>query len=404
MKVAVQFAWKIIKEKRKRAFLLALSTAVAALLLFTSYFFIHSLNTSMIAIDGRLGADVIVVPSGMGMYAGENVLSSSVSKVYFDEKEVIEKLNRIEDITEIAPQLFLHTISTSCCGTDGDFPVIAFDPEKDFTLKSFMPGIQQLESDEVVIGVNAGGDRFLYHYNDEVIKEKVKLFLENFHVKNILFPTGTSADETIFMRLDKARQLIHNVDALAHISSTDLSAIFINTTPHNELFVKQQIERDVNGVDVVLGSGLRSQIEKQMLPLKVLSYVMIVVSLLLTLLQVITLFSALIRERQKEIGMLFALGVLKRHVYQLLLCEAAIVSFIGSVIGVLISLSVLYDRQTLLYMIFQLPLVFPELKTTMFISFFTVTTITTCTIVAALFPLQSFFSREPYEVVREGES
>lgn len=402
--MAIQFAWKIIKEKRNRAFLLAVSTAIAALLLFTSYFFIHSLNTSLQAIDGRLGADVIVVPAGMGKFAGENVLSSTVSKVYFNEKTVTEKLNSIEDITEYSPQLFLHTISTSCCGTDGNFPVVAFDPEKDFTLKAFMPGIQEMQKDEVVIGINAGGDRFIYHYNDEIIKETVKLFLEPFYIKNVLFPTGTSADETIFMHINKARDLIKNIKVLNDIKPTDVSAIFINTTPHNELFVKQQIEKMVDGVDVVLGSGLRTQLQKQLLPLKVLSYVMIAIALLLTLLQVATLFSALIRERQKEIGMLFALGVLKQQVYKLLLAEAAIVSFIGSFVGVIISLSVLNDRQTLLYMIFQLPLVFPDWKTTIIISLLTICTVTFCTIVAALLPVHSFFSREPYEVVREGDS
>jgi putative ABC transport system permease protein len=404
LRIAIQFAWKILKEKRQRAFLLGGSTAVAAFLLFTSYFFIHSLNTSMEAIDGRLGADIIVVPKGMGAYASENVLSGAISSLYFDEQLAREKILEIEDITEWAPQLFLQTISTSCCGTMGDFPVVAFDPKRDFTLKTFMPGSQQLEENEIVIGVNAGGERFLYHYNDEYIKEKVMLFLQPFFVKNALFPTGTGADETIFMRLDTARKLINNIEALSHISPTALSAIYINTTPHTEIFVKQQIETKLEGVDVVLGTGLKEQLKQQVFPLKLLSYVMVVVALFLTLLQVATLFTALIRERQKEIGILFALGVHKRYVYQLLLWEAAIVSFIGSFLGVLFSLSILYDRQTLLYMIFQLPLVFPDLQTTIVISLGTIITITICTILAALFPVYSFFSREPYEVIREGES
>lgn len=402
--IAIQIAWKIIKEKRHRAFLLGGSTAVAAFLLFTSYFFIYSLNASMVAIEGRLGADLIIVPKGMGAYAGENIVSGAVSKLYFDEQLVLKKISKIEDITEWAPQLFLETISTSCCGTIGDFPIVAYEPEKDFTLKTFMPGAQHLGENEIVIGVNAGGARFLYHYNDEYIKEKVMLFLQPFFVKNALFPTGTGADETIFMRLDTARKLIQNISALQHIPPTVVSAIYINTTPHTEQFVKQQIEMELEDVDVVLGTGLKEQLNKQVLPLKLLSYVMVIVALLLTLLQVATLFTALIRERQKEIGILFALGVLKRNVYQLLLWEAAIVSFIGSSVGVILSLSILYDRQTLLYMIFELPLVFPDFKTAMVISLVTISTITVCTIVAAVFPVHSFFSREPYEVIREGGS
>lgn len=403
MRIAIQFAWKMIKEKRQRAFLLAASTAIAAFLLFTSYFFIHSLNASMANVDGRLGANLIVVPKGVGSYAGEMILSGKLSNIYFDEQKVMEKLTEITDITEMAPQLFLHTISTSCCGTIGNFPIVAFDPKKDFTLSSWMPGTQPLQKDEIVIGIDAGGERFLYHYGDNPIKEKVMLFLKAFHVKNALFATGTAADETIFMRLDMARELIRNIEALKHIAATDVSAIYINTTPHTEQFVKQQIEMELDSVDVVLGSSLKDHLQKQIFPLKLLSYLMVGVALLLTLIQVATLFSALIRERQKEIGMLFALGVLKKQVYLLLLSEAAIISIIGSSIGVIVSLSILYDRQTLLYMIFQLPLLVPNFSMTVMIGLVTVSLITLCTIIAAMITISSFFTREPYEVVREGE-
>ncbi|RXI98432.1 ABC transporter permease [Anaerobacillus alkaliphilus] len=404
MKVIFRIAWKIIKEKRQRAFLLGGSTAVAAFLLFTSYFFIHSLNDSMGAIEGRLGADIIVVPKGMGAYAGENIVTGAVNDLYFDESLVVDQISKIDDITEWAPQLFLETISTSCCGTMGDFPVVAYDPERDFTLKTFMPGFQQLAENEIVIGIHAGGERFLYHYDDEYIKEKVMLFQEPFMVKNALFPTGTGADETIFMRLDTARTLIAKVDPLKHLSTSALSAIYINTTPHTQLFVKQQLELGSKGVDVVLGSGLKDQLQQQVFPLKLLSYIMIAVALSLTLLQVVTLFSALIRERQKEIGVLFALGVTKTNVYQLLLVEAAIVSIIGSSVGVLFSLSILYDQQTLLYLIFQLPLVLPDFQTSLMIGLVTIFIIMVCTIIAAFFPVRAFFSQEPYEVMTEGES
>ncbi|WP_261177620.1 ABC transporter permease [Anaerobacillus sp. CMMVII] len=400
----MQIAWKIIKEKRHRAFLLGGSTAIAAFLLFTSYFFIHSLNASMIAVDGRLGADLIVVPKGMGAYAGDNIISGAVNELYFDEHVAMEKLSSMKDITELAPQLFLQTVSTSCCGTMGDFPVVAFDPERDFTLKAFMPGVQNLGENEIVIGINAGGERFLYHYDDDYIKEKVMLFLQPFIVKNALFPTGTGADETIFMRLDTARTLVQKVPSLMHIPPKAISAIYINTAPHSETFVKQQIEMELKDVDVVVGTRLKEKLNQQVFPLKLLSYVMIAGALILTLLQVGTLFSALIRERQKEIGILFALGVLKRYVYQLILLEAALISFLGSIVGVLFSLSILYDRQTLLYMIFQLPLIFPDFQTTVIISVATIIAIVLATMIAAFIPIHSFFSREPYEVIREGDS
>lgn len=404
MSITLQIAWKIIKEKRHRAFLLGGSTAIAAFLLFTSYFFIHSLNTSVVAIDGRLGADLIVVPKGMGAYAGDIILTGAVNELYFDEEEVLPIIREIEEITEWAPQLYLKTISTSCCGTMGDFPVVAFDPKRDFTLKTFMPGSKELLKDEIVIGNNAGGERFLYHYNNEYIQEKVMLFLQPFFVKNALFPTGTGADETIFMRLDMARSLLDKVEALGHLQPTFLSALYINTKPHTQSLVKGLLEQKLTYVDIVRGTGLKEELKQQIFPLKLLSYCMVALALLLTLVQVSTLFSALIRERQKEIGVLFALGVLKRNVYKLLLFEAVIISMIGSSLGVILSLSILYDRQTLLYLLFQLPLVLPNFQTSVVIGVVTVAVITGCTMIAALLPVQAFFSRQPYSVISEGDS
>ncbi|MGO4888591.1 ABC transporter permease [Anaerobacillus sp. MEB173] len=395
-------AWSSIKRKRSRALILVASTAITAFIIFSSYFFLHSLHNSVAATEGRLGADLIIVPEGMAKYAGENALSGVVMKQYLDEKKVSSTLAAIPEVQEYAPQLYLETVSTVCCGTEGDFPIVAFEPKDDFTLSSYMVTITDFEKDDVVIGANAGGDRFIYHYDDQYITESVQIFNERFRIKNVLFPTGAATDETIFMRLDRARELIQHNELLT-IPEQAVSVIFVNTKKGMEEFVMYQIKQAVDGIDIVLGNQLKAEIKQQLLPVKLLSYFIIALVLVMSLMQIMTLFSAMMMERQKEIGMLRAMGVSKKNTYHLLIMEAAIISVIGAVVGIVASLGLIYDHKTMILMLVQLPLVFPDVLTTLYIGFVTLLITVGMTMIGSLFPIRTVLKVEPYEAIREGE-
>ncbi len=396
-------AWRNIKRKSSRSAWLAGSAAIAALLLFVSYFFVFSMERSLKAGSQRLGADLLVVPKGVGDHAGDMIIAGKVSAFYMPET-VVDRIEQIPEVEQVAPQLYLKTVSTVCCGTEGDFPVVAFDPQRDFTLKNWVAETSRTyDKYDVVIGSNAGGGNYLYHYDDAYSVQWVTLFGKEFLIRNVLFPTGMGTDDTIFMRLDAARELSGSKDLGLDIPKNQISVVLVKTQPGMDEFVKREIERMNLNVDVAKGSGLQEVVNHQIRPIKLFSYLMITVMIVMSGFQVMTIFSALVNERRKEIGMLRAMGAARVTAYRLLLAEAMLSGMIGSSFGALAGAALLYDNRALILKFITLPLVFPDWTSGLGIGLAVMLAVTGISVLAAFIPVNRILREQPYQSMREGE-
>ncbi|MGD8188791.1 ABC transporter permease [Brevibacillus ginsengisoli] len=402
MQKVTTVAWRNLKRKPARTVLLAGSAAMTAFLLFASYFFLYSMEQSVTASSARLGADLLVVPDGFGSQAGEMMISGNPTKFYMKD-DIIPKIEQLPEVEQVAPQLYLETVKTVCCRVEGDFPIVAFDPTKDFTLKAWMASNREFKPYDLLIGSNAGGKNFIYHLDYQAVQEKVVLFNETFLVQNVLFPTGMGTDHTIFMNLATAREIASKQKSELNVGPHDISVLLIKTKPNTEEFVKRQIERMNLPIDVVKGSGLREALTNQLFPVKFLSYTMIVLMIIMSAMQVATMFSAIISERRKEIGMIRAMGATKGTTYKLLLWEAGLASMIGGVVGSVLSAAMLYDNRALILQLVKLPLLFPNVSSGVGIGLIVSAVTVLIAICAAYFPVRSALKVEPYEAIREGE-
>jgi putative ABC transport system permease protein len=401
MKKLSTVAWRNLRRKMSRTVLLAGSAAITAFILFTSYFFVHSMERSIAASSSRLGASLMVVPKGFGGQAGDMIISGTPTKFYMQET-VLDKVRTISEVEVASPQLYLETVSTVCCQTSGDFPVVAYDPKTDFTLKSWTAAQKNIEKYDLIAGAEAGGKNYIYHFDNEYMQEWVTLFGKDFMLKNMIFPTGMGTDKTLFITLDAARELNHKNNKL-DFPENSISIVLVKTKPGMEEFVKRQIERMNLGVDVVKGSGLQETVKSQIFPVKMMSYMMIGLVLIMSALQVMTMFTALISERQKEIGMLRAMGASRAVTFRLLLMEAGFASGIGAAVGSLLAGAALYDNRILILQLLQLPMLFPDGPTGLLIGMGTTVVTTFIAVFAAFFPIRSTLKLQPYEAIREGE-
>lgn len=401
MKKLSTVAWRNLKRKMSRTVLLAGSAAITAFILFTSYFFVFSMERSIAASASRLGASLMVVPKGFGGQAGDMIISGTPTTFYMPA-EITDKIRTIKEVEAASPQLYLETISTVCCQVSGDFPVVAYDPKTDFTLKNWTAADKQIGTYDLIAGAEAGGKNYIYHLDNEYMQEWVTLFGKDFMLKNMIFPTGMGTDKTLFITLDAARELNHKQNKL-DFPPNSISIVLVKTQPEMEEFVKRQIERMNLNVDVVKGSGLQETVNKQVFPVKMMSYMMIGLVLVMSALQVMTMFTALISERQKEIGMLRAMGASRMVTFRLLLMEAGFASVIGAAVGSLAAGAALYDNRILILQVLQLPMLFPNWSTGLLIGLGTTIVTTFIAIVAAFFPVRSALKLQPYEAIREGE-
>jgi len=375
---------------------------LTAFVLFSSYFFVHSMERSIEASSSRMGADLLVVPKGHGGQAGDMLISGTATPFYMP-MDRLDKIGSIPEVEQLTPQIYLETVSTVCCRTEGDFPIVAFDPDTDFTLKHWMAKDKQLGEFEILIGSEAGGKNFLYHYDNEYVEEWVTLFGKDFLVKGVMFPTGMGTDKTIFMTIDSANEMNGEEGSGLTFPKSEVSIILVKVKPGMEALVKREIEKMDLGVDVVQGKGLQETIKKQIFPVKLLSYVMIALVIVMSSLQVMTMFTALVSERRKEIGMLRAMGATRFSTYRLLLMEAGLAAFLGGSMGSILAGALLFDNRILIMQVLQLPLLFPKWGSGLLIGLGVTLITVVISIFAAFFPIRSTLKLEPYEAIREGE-
>ncbi|MBL0387078.1 ABC transporter permease [Tumebacillus sp. ITR2] len=393
----VRWAWGNLWRKPLRSSLLVASTAITAAILFLSYFFLLSVDKSLTASEARFGADVMVVPKSYSAVAEQVMISGDVSPFYMSSS-VLDKLRRIPEVKQVSPQLFLATYSGVCCQIQGDFSVVAFDPGSDFTLKGFVSEVgRSLTPDSILIGSEAGGKNAIAEMRYKTYHERLNLFGHEFEVAQVLFPTGTGADRTIFMSLDTARTL----DVKAPQDS--ISVALVKTSPGDEEYVKRQIERTMPEVAAVTGTKIRETINRQLRPMRLLSYAMIGVVLMMAALQAMTLFSALVQERMREIGMFRAVGAGKWAVYRLMLTEAGLAAFVGGGVGVFLVATTLFDNQSLMLKAFALPLVFPTFGSVAGLALLALAVTVGISMLAASLPTRQILRRNPYDAIREGE-
>ncbi|WP_018131508.1 ABC transporter permease [Effusibacillus pohliae] len=400
----IRLVWNNLWRKPLRTLLLVASSAITAGILFLGYFFLTSMDRSLSAAGGRLGADVMVVPKGYGVVAQQILLSGAVSSFYMPES-VVDKVRAIPRVAAASPQLYLETYSGSCCQVEGNFPVVAFDPLTDFTLKPWLAnaGNRPFGEHSIIIGSEAGGKNAIYHLDNRAYEERLHLFGQPFVVSHLLYPTGTGVDQTIFMDIRKVRELRRLPNSPLRFPDHSVSVVLVKTQPGDEEWVRREIERRIPEVSAVTGAGMRETVEKQLFPLRLLSFSMIGIVLVMAGLQAMTLFSAVVSERKREIGMFRALGARKADVYRLLLQEAALAGVIGGAAGALAMFIVLYDNRTLIRKLIQLPLLFPDWGLAALIALAAVAFTAGLGMLAASVPIRSIVKQEPYLAIREGE-
>lgn len=70
-----------------------------------------------------MGADLLVVPKGYGGQAGEMMISGTATPFYMP-MDRLDRIKTISEVEELTPQIYLETVSTVCCRTEGDLSLI----------------------------------------------------------------------------------------------------------------------------------------------------------------------------------------------------------------------------------------------------------------------------------------
>jgi len=114
-------------------------------------------------------------------------------------------------------------------------------------------------------------------------------------------------------------------------------------------------------------------------------------------------FYMIVNERQREIGLLRAMGGKKQHIFKLIISEALVISLIGGLIGLVIGAALLFSFKNFILSSLRLPYLLPSVKVLIELVSGAIIFSAVTGLLASLMPAISASRMEPYEAIRKGE-
>lgn len=279
----------------------------------------------------RMGADALLVPKYASATGSDLLFTALPENIYMDN-EVLEQAKQLEGVAALTPQFYNQTLDLSCCDTGTERRIVGYDFETDFILPHHLEiaGQESLEPNEVIMGSN---------YPVESIGQNYFLLGKKFTIVNVLKPTGSGMDDVFFLDIDTARQMCLDSEEIARSWQdkdpfTKISVIMVKLQPgtDHDTFANQVEDA---GLDcrVVFTSETISTLQKQLEAIMKVMFALWMAALAIAVLALTGRFNALAKERQKEIGLLRAIGLTKGKVFSLIIGETGFMALIGGILG-----------------------------------------------------------------------
>jgi putative ABC transport system permease protein len=388
-----------LSRKVIRTIVLLLLVAVVTGTLLGATIFISGMKNALKIGTYRLGADVLVVPEKNESQAKAALLAGEPTSFYMS-RDVLEKVEKVDGVKNATAQLFIKPAHFTCCANVDAF-LVAFDPHKDFTIEPWLEKNlkKPLADNEIIVGSTI----------PVIVGDTLPFFGTPFTVVGTMEPTGMKFfDQSVFMTMDAAYAMAANSKTRSMqpitINRDEISAVLVqvqdNFTPDRAAI---RIEHDVPGVKAIASDEVISTVRRQLGGL--LKGILVISAVLwaLALLMMGFAFYMIVNERQRELGLLRAMGAKKKHVFGLIVTEALIVSVIGGLIGIAVGSGLLFSFKDLIIHSLKLPYLLPPVSVLGELVAGALVFAMLTGLLSSLLPAASASRMEPYEAIRKGE-
>ena len=361
MKFSIGIAIKNIIRRPVRTALMCIIVFILSFSALLGGYLIISLQNGLGGYRARLGADIIVVPSAaQGHGTVDNVLLQGITGNYYIPGSSLEKLEGIKGIEKKTSQFYLTSAKASCCSSR--VQIIGFDPETDFTV---MPWIKSLNVDmadgDIIIGADIAypADGSLRFYG------------ESYHVAGQLEKTGTGLDNAVFTNRSTIKKMAKSAadtierEALKGIDpGKAVSCVLIKV---KDGYDPQALADDINiHISKVRASSSASMIGSVAEGLENVSGVISIITIgmcIIAVVLIVAVFTLMINNRKKEFAVMRVAGASRKMIIYPVAAEAAFISIIGSLSGIMVSLLFVSPLSESIRSRFSLPFLQPDICT-----------------------------------------
>ena len=412
-----------LSRRRLRVFLLALSVAMAVGVGLASLVLGWSIRDGISTDFSRMGADMIVVPRDTLV----NITSSLLTVQPTDESmeaALAGKLAKIPGVERVAPQ---RLVSAMVEGQQ--YKLIAFDPRVDFTVGSWQAshGSGVLAATALLAGGSLAGQT----------GETLSVCGQPMRIYGRLSKTGVGPfDESYFVTFDALDRLARTTfrtkkpsltKGSKHVHSASMAAMTVqpedgldclpgyepgrvtafllrlspNAKPGEVKFAISQYRglKIVEGNSVLISS--RQQLHTLFFGIAAFTTLLLVALLILVAL----MFSAIVQERYREVGLLRAMGARPGQVMSMILAEAAMITGIGGAGGLAFGTTLLFIFARSLVFYFdslEVPFQWPPASFLLFSGVSLLLFSCALGLVGALVPAWKVRREEPFQLIQSG--
>jgi putative ABC transport system permease protein len=344
----IRLAAQNVARRQLRAILLGVAVMLGVGIGFASFVAGWALREGMAVSFARMGADLVVVPRATLV----NITASLLTVQPTDQTlaaDLAERIAAIPGIARVAPQRIVPAL------VDGrSANLIAFDPARDFSVLTWLEDRQGGPVDGLIAGGRLGAR----------IGATLSVCGRPLSVYGRLGKTGVGPfDESYFLSFDALADIVSfcrasdarttgkppaaaeygqetPLAAMSHgeVCSPDLvlgrvSAFLLQlspgTRPEDIKFALAQLA----DVKIVEGNTVLTSSRQALSTLLIGIAVFTAFQLIALLILVSLLFSAIVQERYREVGLLRAMGAQSGQVMTVILAEAAIITGLGGLAG-----------------------------------------------------------------------
>ena len=390
---------KGISGRAYRSCLIAGCILVLAAFLMSATLLSKSIGHSLQVGTERLGADIVVVPADKAMETRRALLLGKTVSGAWMPADNVDRIARVEGVTKVSPQLYLGTLSGVACCTAWEMFMIAFDPQTDFTI---IPWLRKKSDKPLGPRDVIGGDWvFVPEETGKILLYGVKVDLAA-----KLEPTGMGMDQTMFITFDTAREIAKESITTAarplKIPEGQISAVQVKVRAAAAIDeVAQRIMRAAPGTYAITSLELTRAVHRQTKGLFRMLFLGLTLVWVLAVVLCGLVFSLMVNERRREIGLLRAIGANRNFIFRLFLTESVALGLGGGIIGVVFA--TVFVRLFRMYLMIsaEVPLLIPPLPSLLGFMLACLVVVLILSLPALIFPAMRARRVDPAAAMRE---
>lgn len=342
-----------LKRKPLRTAALLVAAACLSAIFFGGSLISMNLAQGLNSMRARMGADIMVIPNGTHTKA-EALLTNGGSSTFYFTNNIEDLVRRSPGVQKASAQTYISSLSAGCCAEK--LQIIGFDPDSDFVIGPWIYSQHKktLHKGEMIAGANV-----LVSY-----KNTVRLFGHQWPVVAQLAKTGTSIDNSVFVRRESVPQVVeystkvHHTAIPKEYAEKAISAVLVKVRKgYSAKQVAQNIKKTtgLSSIGIVFPGGITATTQANLgVFTRSLTFI-IAACWIVGLLVLIVVFATSLNERKKEFASLRILGFTRKMLLGVATRESAILGFAGGVIGVASASLIIFPYSSLISSQLQLP-------------------------------------------------